>query len=374
MRVPGPEDEDVWGGSRGIFKHPDSRAWYDAMVERGWTAPTWPVEYGGAGLGTAEARVLDEELKAMGCRIPLKSLGIWLLGPALLEFGSDEQKARFLPGIARGETRWCQGYSEPGAGSDLAGLSTKCVRDGDHYVVDGQKVWTSHADKADWCFCLVRTDPDAPKRNGISFLLFDMTTPGVSVRPIELISGASPFCETFLEDVRVPVANLIGEENRGWTVAKTVLVHERTLISKLRDRAPEQTESLEDLARRHVGADDDGRITDAILRDRITQANMDFECNRLLLRRIQDVREAGGTPGAEALTLKLYGTELAQRIKALKVELLGHDGLGWEPQGFSEGHVKLTREWLRSRANTIEGGSSEIQRNILAKRGLGLPD
>lgn len=374
MRMAGPEDEDVWGGSRGVFKHPDSKPWFDAMVARGWTAPTWPVEYGGAGLGTAEARVLDDELKAMGCRIPLKSLGIWLLGPALLEFGSDEQKARFLPGIASGETRWCQGYSEPGAGSDLAGLQTKCVRDGDHYVVDGQKVWTSHADKADWCFCLVRTDPNAPKRDGISFLLLDMTTPGVSVRPIELISGASPFCETFLEGVRVPVENRIGEENRGWTVAKTVLVHERTLISKLRDRAPEQTESLEDIARRHLGTDSRGRIADPIMRDRITQANMDFECNRLLLKRIQDGREAGKAPGAEALTLKLYGTELAQRIKVLKVELLGYDGLGWEEGGFAAGDVKLTREWLRSRANTIEGGSSEIQRNILAKRGLGLPD
>ena len=201
-----------------------------------------------------------------------------------------------------------------------------------------------------------------------------MRSPGVSVRPIELISGASPFCETFLEDVRVPAANRIGPENKGWTVAKTVLVHERTLISKLRDRQPEQTDSLEDLARRHIGTTDDGRIADPVMRDRITQANMDFECNRLLLRRIQDVREAGGTPGAEALTLKLYGTELAQRIKALKIEILGNEGLGWTDAGFEQADLKLTREWLRSRANTIEGGSSEIQRNILAKRGLGLPD
>jgi alkylation response protein AidB-like acyl-CoA dehydrogenase len=275
--------------------------------------------------------------------------------------------------MARGETRWCQGYSEPGAGSDLAGLQMRAVRDGDHYVLNGQKVWTSHADKADHCFCLVRTDPTAAKRNGISFVLFDMQTPGVTVRPITLISGASPFCEMFLDDVRVPIANRIGPEHGGWTVAKTVLGHERALISKMRDARPEQDESLPDLAKRHLGVIN-GRIADPILRDRIAQAEIDFECNRAMLKRAQAAAEAGLPPGPETLTFKLNGTEVSQRIKALKLQILGPQGLGWEGPGFDTDALQLTREWLRSRGNSIEGGSSEIQLNIIAKQVLRLPD
>jgi len=373
MRTQAAEADDVWGGRRAVFTQPDAQLWLQRMVERGWTAPSWPRRFGGADLDQQHERVLEEELKSLGCRVALKSLGIWLLGPALLEFGTEEQKQRFLPGMARGETRWCQGYSEPAAGSDLAGLQTRAVRDGDHYVINGQKVWTSHADKADYCFCLVRTDSDAAKRDGISFVLFDMQTPGVTVRPITLISGASPFCEMFLDDVRVPIANRIGPENGGWTVAKAVLGHERALISKMRDARPEQDESLPDIAKRHIGIVN-GRIADAVLRDRIAQAEIDFECNRAMLRRAQAAAEAGLAPGPETLTFKLNGTEVSQRIKALKLQMLGPQALGWEGPGFDSDALRLTREWLRSRGNSIEGGSSEIQLNIIAKQALGLPD
>ncbi len=374
MRTPAKESEDVWGGRKPWFPSEDARLWMQRAAERGFTAPTWPRAYGGAGLSRDEARVLAEEMKRLGCRTPLKSFGIWMLGPVLLEYGSEAQKLQFLPGIARGDTRWCQGYSEPGAGSDLASLATRAVRDGDHYVVSGQKIWTSHADKADWMFCLVRTGAEQPKHEGISFVLIDMLSPGISVRPIELISGSSPFCETFLDEVRVPVANRIGPEGGGWTIAKKLLEHERAAISQLRDSASSEEEPLEQLAKRYVGVDADGALADPALRDRITQANMDFLCNQLTLRRSAAATQAGHGPGGEALMLKLYATELNKRRRELKVVIEGFQGLGWEGDGFSELELRHTREWLRSRANSIEGGSSEIQLNIIAKRVLGLPD
>ena len=374
MRTPSPLSEDVWGGRNPVFANPDSKLWFERMLAKGWIAPTWPVEYGGGGLSDAEDRVLAEELRGLGCRMPLKSLGLWMLGPVLLEYGSDEQRAHFLPMIVRGELRWCQGYSEPGAGSDLASLQTRAVRAGDHYVVNGQKVWTSHANLADMMFCLVRTDPDAPKRDGISFMLVDMADPGITVRPIELISGSSPFCETFFDDVHVPAFNLIGGENRGWTIAKTLLGHERAFIAAMRDVNPEETESLEDLAARYTGVRD-GRLDDALLRDRIAQANMDFLCNKLTLRRSKERVEAGLGPGPEASMAKYYGTELNKRRKELRVEIAGYRGVGWgDGDAFTDDELTFTSEWLRSRANSIEGGTSEVQLNIIAKRVLGLPD
>jgi alkylation response protein AidB-like acyl-CoA dehydrogenase len=312
-------------------------------------------------------------MRRIGARMPLKSFGIWMLGPVLLRYANEEQKRRFLPRIVRGEDRWCQGYSEPGAGSDLASLQTRAVIEGDHYVVDGQKVWTSHADKAGWMFCLVRTDPTAPKQDGISFLLVDMTSPGVSVRPIRLISGASPFCETFFEGVRVPRENLIGEPNRGWTIAKALLEHERAHISRLRDASGAVEEPLHAVALRYVGARD-GALADPALRDRITQANMDFLCNRLTLRRSAAAREAGRPPGPETSMFKLYATELNKRRRELLVLMAGFRGIGWDGDGFTTEELSRTRDWLRSRANSIEGGSSEIQLNIIAKRVLALPD
>jgi acyl-CoA dehydrogenase len=379
LRAPVRPGEEVWGGKRGTFPSDDARIWLERMVARGFVAPTWPREYGGAGLSTAEAHVLDSEMRALGCRRPLQSLGLWMLGPTLLEFGSDEQKRQHLPPIARGESRWCQGYSEPGAGSDLASLDTRAVRTGDgsehgaHYVVNGQKVWTSHADKADWMFCLVRTDPTAAKHDGISFLLVDMATPGIKVRPIPLISGSSPFCETFFDDVRVPVGNRVGKENAGWEIGKRLLQYERTIISTMRDSAAEEPESLEAQARRCLG-DDGGRIADPILRDRVVQTNIDFLCNRLTLERTREAAQAGHGPGAASSMFKYYGTELSKRRKELRVVLAGYQGLGWDGDGYAVEELALTRDWLRSRASSIEGGSSEIQLNIIAKRVLGLPD
>lgn len=365
--------EEVWGGRDATFKLPESKLWLERMAERGWTAPTWPKRYGGGGLSGAEASVLDQELRRIEARAPLKSFGLWMLGPVLLEYASEEQRQRFLPGIIRGETRWCQGYSEPGAGSDLASLGTRAELRGDHYVINGQKTWTSHADKADWMFCLVRTDASGTKHDGISFILIDMQSPGVSVRPIRLISGASPFCESFFEDVRVPVENLVGELNRGWAVAKRLLQHERALISKLRDDAPEEDETLPEMALRLLNEGEPGPLKDAHLRAQLAQVEMDFLCNKLTLQRSQEAIAAGIGPGPETSMFKLYGTELNKRRKELKILLLGYQGLGWEAPGYEPRELQITREWLRSRANSIEGGSSEVQLNIIAKRVLGLP-
>jgi alkylation response protein AidB-like acyl-CoA dehydrogenase len=373
MRTPEPEGEEVWGGRRAVFASEDARVWLERMAERGYTAPTWPREYGGAGLSAEEAKILDEELRRLGCRQALRSFGVWMLGPVLLRYGSEEQKREHLPKIVRGEIRWCQGYSEPGAGSDLASLSTRALRDGMDYVVNGQKTWTSHADKADWMFCLVRTDPEAPKHQGISFLLVDMASPGISVRPIKLISGASPFCETFFDDVRVPVQNRVGAEGGGWTVAKALLDHERSLISTMRDRRTDEERPLAERARQYLEVRE-GRIADPVLRDAITRSNLDFLAYKLTLRRSAEAMKAGGAPGPESSMLKLYGTEISKRRKELLVQIEGYQGLGWEGPGFSAEELADTRSWLRSRASSIEGGSTEIQLNIIAKRILGLPD
>jgi alkylation response protein AidB-like acyl-CoA dehydrogenase len=299
--------------------------------------------------------------------MPLISFGIWMLAPVMFEFASDAQRAQHLPPIARGEIRWCQGYSEPGSGSDLASLSTRAVRVGDEYIVDGAKVWTSHADQADWMFCLVRTDATGPKHDGISFLLIDMASPGISTRPIQLISGSSPFCETRFDGVRVPAANLVGREGGGWQIAKRLLEHERSIISVMRDRAAEESETLPAMYRRLGGGD-------ASLRERVLQSELDFLCNRLTLERTREASAAGKNPGPASSMFKLYGTELNKRRKQLRVELAGYQGLGWEGPGFTADELQLTREWLRSRASSIEGGTSEIQLNIIAKRVLGLPD
>jgi alkylation response protein AidB-like acyl-CoA dehydrogenase len=374
MRTPasGPHD-DVWGGRNATYHDPAAKLWLDCMAERGFTAPTWPMEYGGVGLSSAHAAILEEELSRAGCRTALKSLGIAMLGPVLLQVGTEEQKREHLTRMARGAIRWCQGYSEPGAGSDLAGLGMRAVLDGETYILNGHKIWTSHADQSDWMFCLVRTDPNAPKRDGISFILVDMATPGISVRPIRLISGASPFCETFFDNVRVPSKNLVGDPGRGWPIAKAVLTHERSYISRARDTQLAAGESLEKFARRYFDCPE-GPLPDPVLRDRISQADMDLLCNRLTLRRSIEAVEAGLDPGPETSMLKLYSTELGKRRYDLMIAIAGFRGLGWEGEGFSEDELALTRTWLRSRASSIEGGTSEIQMNIIAKRVLGLPD
>ncbi len=365
-------EELCWGGRKAVYADPGIKRWLDVMGERGWTAPTWPREYGGGGLDRDEARVLAQEMASLGLRPPLVGFGLSMIGPLLLQEGSEELRREHLPPIVRGEIRWCQGYSEPGSGSDLASLQTRAVVDGDDYVLDGQKVWTSFADQADWMFILVRTDPDAEKHRGITFLLLDMQTPGIQVRPIRLISGASPFCETFLSDVRVPRRNVVGEVNAGWTMAKALLGHERTMIAGMGTERT-QGDSLVDHARRHLeGAET--RLSDALLRDRIAQLEIDRKCFELTLVRSRDGMKAGHKPGPETSFFKLYGTELNQRRRELMVQIAGPQGLGWEGPGFTEDELRATRDWLRSRGNSIEGGTSEIQLNIIAKRVLGLPD
>jgi len=368
---PATPDDICWGGKKAHYPA-DVKRWLDVTAERGWTAPTWPKEYGGGGLSKAEAKVLAEEMAKLRLRPPLTGFGLAMIGPLLLQDGSEELKKEHLPKITRGEIRWCQGYSEPSSGSDLASLQTKAIRDGDVFILNGQKVWTSYADKSDWMFVLVRTDFEAPKHSGITFLLMDMSSPGVSVRPIKLISGSSPFCETFLQDVRVPVGNVVGQVNQGWAMAKALLGHERTMIAdafKERDDA----KRLIALARKYLPSDN-GEIGDPRLRDRITQVEMDQACLDLTLARSRDNMKAGHKPGPETSIFKYYGTELNMHRRELMVEIAGPQGLGWEGAGFDDDELKITRDWLRSRGNSIEGGTSEIQLNIIAKRVLGLPD
>jgi len=252
MRTPMIVDEIPTGGRKTSYKNPDTKIWLDRMAERGFTAPRWPKEFGGAGLTAFEHKVLQQELERIGARVPLVGMGLSMIGPAILELGDNDQKKQHLPNIVKGEIMWCQGYSEPGSGSDLASLRTTAVSDGDDFIINGQKIWTSGADRADWIFCLVRTAPDAPKHEGISFILFDMESAGVSVKPIKLISGLSPFCETFFDDVRVPKSNVVGKVNEGWTVAKRLLQYERTTIGDSRSNQKEL--SLEEVARRYAGS------------------------------------------------------------------------------------------------------------------------
>ena len=260
MRTPMPDSERVWGGRQPTFANPDAKLWLDRMAARGWTVPTWPAEYGGGGLSREQAVVLGEEMSRLNCRSPLFSFGISMLGPVLLKYGTPDQKAQHIPPIVRGETRWCQGYSEPGAGSDLAGLQTRAEDKGDFFLINGQKVWTSYADKADWIFCLVRTDTSV-KHGGISFVLFDMQSPGVETRPITLPSGASVFCATFFTDVEVPKGNLVGELNQGWTIAKELLQHERGMISQIGRAIGGNVPPVEVMAKKYLG-DENGRISE----------------------------------------------------------------------------------------------------------------
>ena len=375
MRTDMPEHEIVWGGRKQRWFSADARVWMERMADRGWTVPHWPRAYGGAGLNASEVKILHEEMQRINARVPLQSFGIWMLGPALLEFATEAQKRHYLPQIARGEIRWCQGYSEPGNGSDLAGLQTKAEDCGDHYLVNGSKIWTSYADQSDWIFCLVRTDSDSPKHEGISFLLFDMASEGVSASPIQLISGASPFCQTFFEDVKVPKDQLVGEVNKGWTIAKRLLQHERQMVSVIKGNTPLARSSslkLHELAKRYAG--DGERIGNPLIRSKVSRHRMDGHAFRLTMNRSAQEARIGQADGNIASFIKYYNSEQNKRKYELLVEIMGTAMLGWEGDGFSDEELDLTRQWLRSRANSIEGGTSEVQLNIIGKRILGLPD
>ena len=363
MRRPVRGEEDLcWGGRNPVFRSEAQKLWLERMAERGWTVPDWPTDYGGGGLSPAETRILKQEMARIGARNPLMSFGISMLGPALLKYGTEEQKRRFLPEIARGEIRWCQGYSEPNAGSDLASLQTKCEDKGDHWLVNGQKVWTSYADQADWIFCLVRTDFQAPKHKGISFLLFDMASPGVSTRPILLISGSSPFCETFFDDVKVPKDQIVGELSKGWEVAKYLLGHEREMISGM--GLGGSGESL-------GAALKDRLADDPPLRAEVARFDVDAMAFRAMSERFIDELNAGLAHPAQPSMMKYSGTELNKRRHELVMAAGGSDALEWESERSRGG--KSAREWLRTKANSIEGGTSEIQLGIIAKRILDLP-
>ena len=376
MRKPG---DVCWGGRNPQFSHPDQEIWLERMGDKGWTCPTWPSEYGGGGLSKEENKILQEEMGAIGARSPLGSFGIWMLGPALLEFATEEQKKEHLPGIVKGKYWWCQGYSEPGSGSDLASLSTKAVEDGENYVINGQKIWTSYADRADKIFCLVRTGPQEPKHDGISFLLIDMDQPGVTTRPITLISGKSPFCETFFDDATAPKKDLVGGLNKGWTVAKRLLEHERTMISNMGlagggdGSGSKKMSGLAKVSKQYVGEDADKKIANPSLRSKVAKHEMNSRAFGLTLQRIGEETKVGAPSPAAAMS-KYYGTEHNKLRYELLLEAMGSKALGWEGEGFSPEELAITRDWLRTKANSIEGGTSEVQLNVISKRVLGLPD
>ena len=368
MRDGGNTEGNIcWGGKNWKFQSEAQKTWLERCVTKGYTVPTWPEAYGGAGLNRDQEKVFHEELKRINARLPLQSFGIWMLGPALLQFGSEEQKLHYLPPIARGEIRWCQGYSEPGAGSDLASVQTKGEDKGDHWVINGQKVWTSYADKADAIFALVRTDRDAPKHKGITFLLIDFDHGGVTTKPIQLISGVSPFCETFFDDVSVPkeidgISTLVGEVNRGWDVAKYLLTHERTMISAMGTTLG---------TARPLGAvlsDDLGGQMDTSLRAAAMKSEIDSLATALTLERYKDMAESGQGVGDASAMLKYVGTELNKQRHELMMSAGGSDALEWDGDLGTR-----PADWLRTKANSIEGGTSEVMLGIVSRRVLGLP-
>ncbi len=353
----------------------DFKLWVRGMGEKGWGTPTWPKACGGGGLSAAEARVLQQEMAHIGAWSPIGGMGVMMFGPTLLEYGTEAQKQRHIPPIVRADLRWCQGFSEPGAGSDLASLQTRCEDKGDHYLINGQKIWTSGAQYADWCFCLVRTDT-TKKHEGISFILIDMRSPGVEVRPIRLISGNSPFCETFFTDVKVPKDNLVGPLNGGWTIAKRLLQHERSGIAGGGGSGSRGLfgASPNELAKTYVGLDEQGRIADLELRARIAAHDIDARAFALTATRSMAESRSNQGPSAATSIMKNAGSAIGQQRAELLVEILGAQGLGWEGEGFTSEELAAVRNWLGGKATTIYGGSFEIQNNIISKRILGLPD
>lgn len=367
MRTPATSTDDmVPGGSCICFASEDQRLWFERMRDRGWFAPGWPREYGGGGLTAREQQVLEQEMRALGCRPPQYNLGIWMLGPVLLELGTEEQKLEHLVRMARGEVRWCQGFSEPNAGSDLASLRTLAVLDGDEFVVTGQKIWTSHGDKADWMYALVRTDPQAPKHKGISFLLLDMKSPGITVRPIELISGKSEFCEVFFDAVRVPVRNVVGPVNQGWGVAKKLLEHERAAMAKFSDGAAPTLDALT-VARTYLAE------AEPAWRDRLAAALMDQHAFALTVRRLQETALRREDVSGLSSIMKLVQTEQESAKYELLHQLMGQRGLSLDAARCTADELAVSQFWLYAKSYTIAGGTSEIQLNIIARRVLGLP-
>lgn len=365
--------EDVRVGTRDRLSRTRFDDWVRALGTKGWAAPGWPTEYGGGGLDREHQAVLAEEMRAIRAPAP-GGFGLNMLGPTLLEIGTDEQKREHLPPICRHELIWCQGYSEPGAGSDLAGLQTRAVLEGDEYVVTGQKIWTTGAPHADWIFCLVRTDPEAPKHEGISFLLFPMKQKGVEVSPIRLIDGSEHFAQVFFDGARAKASDVLGPVNGGWTVAKRLLQHERGVSNpESRAAGTGRRKGLSDLAKEHLGTRD-GRLADPALRERIAQYDLDAQAFALTMRRAGEEARAGQAGRQIAAMSKYYWSELGKREQDIAIQVLGSRGLGWSGEDYEASELARTRRWLITRADSIWGGTSEIQRNIIAKRVLLIPE
>ncbi|MEG2046131.1 MAG: acyl-CoA dehydrogenase family protein [Comamonas sp.] len=375
MRRPIVAEEMVWGSSQLQFISEDQKLWFERMRDRGWFAPSWPKEYGGGGLSPKEARILEVEMAKRGCRQPQYNLGVWMLGPVLVEVGTHEQKLEHLLPMMRGQQRWCQGFSEPNAGSDLASLKTSARRvsdeQGEAYIVNGGKIWTSDGDKGDWMYALVRTDSHVKKQEGISFLLIDMKSPGVTVKPIELISGKSSFCQVFFDDVRVPVRQLVGKEGEGWTLGKKLLQHERAAMSKFTEGGAPSHDVLKTALPYMV--DEQGRINEPVLRDKLAAVLMDAQAFALTHRRVTEKALVRKDVSGPSSIMKLVQTEQEVVKYELLEQALGLRGLGWEGEDFSAEELDVCRAWLRSKSYTIAGGSSEVQLNIIAKRVLELP-
>lgn len=360
------------GNRKDLPKDPLGR-WISALAERGWITPEWPTEYAGGGLDRKHAAALKAELRTVRAPI-IGSFGTSMLGPTLLEFGTEEQKQEFLPSISRHEIKWCQGYSEPGAGSDLASLQTRAVRDGDEYVITGQKIWTTGADKADWIFCLVRTDPDAPKHDGISFILFPMHQPGVEVSPLRLIDGSADFSQVFFDGARAKAKNVVGPVNGGWTVAKRLLQHERSTDGGSEGGlSGAQKETLVDLVKREVGLED-GVLADPAIRQRLAQQELEARALSLTMRRAGEEVRAGQTARDIGSLGKYRWANMVKSEQDLAMLAMGTQGLGWSGPGFEDTQLERTRAWLTTRADSIWGGTNEVQLNVIAKRVLKIPE
>ena len=372
MRLGAVHFEDAYE----VYRTDAAIEWRDRAAARGWTAPAWPTQYGGGGLAKEQHQVLAQEMARIKALPPATGMGLAMIGPTILEMGTEEQRQRHIPKIITGEAQWCQGYSEPGAGSDLAGLQTKAVLDGDEFIINGQKIWTSGAQYANWMFALVRTDPSAPKHEGISFVVLSVDQPGVTVKPIKLISGSSPFCETFFDNAVAKREDLIGEMNKGWNVGKRLLQYERNATTRTKPKSvgKPKLNPYAAVAKAYAGEDSQGRIADETARADVLDQVMQEKALSLTTQRVVEESKSSGAPGAATSIFKLVGSSLSRSGSELKSRLRGTAGLVWDSGDFSEDELESTRSWLRDRAVTIYGGTNEVQQNIIAKRVLGLPD
>ena len=345
------------------------REWRQKLSSKGWVAPAWPKEYGGAGLGVMEQFIMNEEF-AEARAMNVGGMGTSMIGPTLIIHGSEEQKKEHLSRILAGEVQWCQGYSEPGSGSDLASLQTRAVRDGDDFVINGQKIWTTGAHNANWMFMLARTDPDAPKHRGITYFLLDMKSPGVTVRPLINMGNLHHFNEVFFEDVRVPARNVLGEVNRGWYLGTTTLDFERSSIGN----AVGQRQALEYYMRYWAEHKGDGTVVakSETTRNEFTDRWIEAATAKMLSYRVITIQAEGRVPNHEASIAKLFNTELTQKIARTAMKICGTHGLLTDPDQ-APMRARASTSYLGSVSSTIAGGTSEVQRNIVATRGLGLP-